>query len=163
MEINKTVSNPMLAGAMQLIRADGGQAQPAHHAMLLEQLDKAELLAPAEITAEVDSEGNKLINEKAKVRFPILNAPDGKRLFVLFTDSATIEMAKEKEDPNGLMKMYSQDTVVMRFSQMAGMLLSKNPDGSDNGIFGIILNPFMDNIVIPKASIQKAHEMKTKE
>jgi len=163
MEINKSVSNPMLVGAMQLIKADGKEPNPSHQAMFMEELDKAELLAPAEILAEVDEGGNKLINEKAKVRFPVLTAPDGKRFFVLFSDSATVESAKKKDDPNGVMKMYTQDNVALRFSQMAGMLLAKNPDGSDNGIFGIIINPFLENIVIPKTSVEKAHQMKTKE
>ena len=40
MELNKTVSNPMLVGVMQLIKADGKTPDPKHQEMFMEELDK---------------------------------------------------------------------------------------------------------------------------
>ena len=58
MEIDKTVSNPMLAGAMQLIKADGKTPVPEHQALFMQELDKADLLAPVEVHKELDEDGN---------------------------------------------------------------------------------------------------------
>ena len=84
MELNKTVSNPMLVGVMQLIKADGKTPDPKHQEMFMEELDKAEFLAPAEVKAEVGPDGEKLVNGKAQFRFPILTGSDGRRFFVCF-------------------------------------------------------------------------------
>ena len=42
MELNKNVSNPMLVGVMQLIKADGKTPDPKHQEMFMEELDKAD-------------------------------------------------------------------------------------------------------------------------
>ena len=153
----------MLVGAIQLIKADGKEPDRGHQAMFMEELEKAQLLAPVDIMADTDSEGKKIINEKAKVRFPVLTAPDGKRFFVVFTDTATVISQREKEDNPQVPGIYKQDTVVVRFNQMAQMLISKGPNGEDNGIFGIMINPFVESIVIPKASAELAMQNRGKE
>ena len=153
MEINKTVSNPMLVGAMQLIKADGPTPDPAHQALFMEQLDEAELLAPAEIKAEVDSEGNRIPGGKTAVRFPVLTASDGKRFFVVFTDNQTVEQARKIDGPSKLPEEFFRDTVTVRFVDAARMILTPNPDGTENPTFGIVINPFMENIVIPKTAV----------
>ncbi len=150
MELNKTVSNPMLVGAMQLIKADGKTPDPKHQEMFMAELEKAEFLAPAEVKAEVGPDGEKLVNGKAQFRFPILTGSDGKRFFVAFTDNATAAKAQEMDGPSKLPDEFVQETVAVRFSDLAKFILTPNPDGSENTTYGIVINPFMENIVIPK-------------
>ena len=104
MELNKQVSNPMLVGVMQLIKADGKTPDPKHQEMFMEELDKAEFLAPAEVKAEVGPDGEKLVNGKAQFRFPILTGSDGRRFFVAFTDNATYSQKRlfDTEDYSAL-------------------------------------------------------------
>ena len=150
MELNKTVSNPMLVGVMQLIKADGKTPDPKHQEMFMEELDKAEFLAPAEVKAEVGPDGEKLVNGKAQFRFPILTGSDGRRFFVAFTDNATAAKAQEMDGPSKLPDEFVQETVAVKFSDLARFILTPNPDGSENTTYGIVINPFMENIVIPK-------------
>ena len=43
------------------------------------------------------------------------------------------------------------------------MLLTPNPDGIENPAFGIVINPFMENIVIPKTMIVQMVQQTAKE
>ena len=151
MEINKTVSNPMLVGAMQLIKADGNNPDPAHQVMFLEQLDGAELLAPADVKAEVGPDGEKLMDKKHTVRFPVLTGADGRRFFVVFTDNAALERARKLEGASKLPEEFVSEAVTVKLADMAKFILTPGPDGSENTTFGIVINPFMENIVIPKS------------
>ncbi|MBP3754035.1 MAG: SseB family protein [Lachnospiraceae bacterium] len=163
MELNKTVSNPMLVGVMQLIKADGKTPDPKHQEMFMEELDKAEFLAPAEVKAEVGPDGEKLVNGKAQFRFPILTGSDGRRFFVAFTDNATVAKAQQMEGASALPEEFVKETVAVRFSDLARFILTPNPDGSENTTYGIVINPFMENIVIPKNLVAAIVMKKQKE
>ncbi len=155
MELNKTVSNPMLVGAMQLIKSDGKEPVPEHQALFMEQLDKAELLAPADVKGELDENGQIPAEGKVLVRFPYLFGSDGKKFVVVFTDNASLEKAKAVEGPSRLPDEYLKNCAVLKLLDLAKMVFVKNPDGSDNDTFGIVINPFMENIVIPRGSIEQ--------
>ncbi len=163
MELNKQVSNPMLVGVMQLIKADGKTPDPKHQEMFMEELDKAEFLAPAEVKAEVGPDGEKLVNGKAQFRFPILTGSDGRRFFVAFTDNATVEKAQAMEGASKLPEEFVKETVAVRFSDLARFILTPNPDGSENTTYGIVINPFMENIVIPRNLVASVVMRKQKE
>ena len=163
MELNKTVSNPMLVGVMQLIKADGKTPDPKHQEMFMEELDKAEFLAPAEVKAEVGPDGEKLVNGKAQFRFPILTGSDGRRFFVCFTDNATVAKAQEMEGASKLPEEFVKETVAVKFSDLARFILTPNPDGSENTTYGIVINPFMENIVIPRNLVASVVMRKQKE
>jgi hypothetical protein len=153
MEIDKTVSNPMLVGAMQLIKADGKEVVPEHQAMFMQQLDKADLLAPADIKNELDENGEIKEGGKTAVRFPVLTGSDGKKFFVVFTDNGSLDQARGVEGKSSLPEEFMGHSVTVKFFEVARMLLTKNPDGSENPTFGIVINPFMENIIIPKTMI----------
>ena len=163
MELNKNVSNPMLVGVMQLIKADGKTPDPKHQEMFMEELDKAEFLAPAEVKAEVGPDGEKLVNGKAQFRFPILTGADGRRFFVVFTDNATVEKAQAMEGASALPEEFVKETVTVKFADLARFILTPNPDGSENTTYGIVINPFMENIVIPKNLVAAVTMRKQKE
>ena len=155
MELNKTVSNPMLVGAMQLIKADGKDPVPEHQALFMEQLDQAELLAPADVKGELDENGQIPADGKVLVRFPYLFGADGKKFVVVFTDNASLDKAKDVEGPSRLPDDYLKNCAVLKLSDLAKMVFVKNADGSENDTFGIVINPFMENIVIPRATIEQ--------
>ena len=56
MEFNKNVSNPMLVGAIELMKAED---TPEHRSMFVDELVKAEFLSPAMVdpVPEEDGEG----------------------------------------------------------------------------------------------------------
>ena len=102
MEIDKTVSNPMLVGAMQLIKADGKNPVPEHQSMFMQELDKADLIAPADVKEELNEDGSVKEGGKTAVRFPVLTGSDGKKFFVVFTDNASLEQARSVDGTSRL-------------------------------------------------------------
>ena len=87
MEFNKSVSNPMLVGSIELMKAED---TPEHRNMFVGELLKADLLSPAivEPAPEENAEGKPVVAPGSKVQFPMLNTPDGARFFMAFTDRA---------------------------------------------------------------------------
>jgi len=163
MEIDKTVSNPMLVGAMQLIKADGKDPVPQHQAMFMQELDKADLLAPADVKEELNEDGTVKEGGKTAVRFPVLTGSDGKKFFVVFTDNNSLEQARSVDGVSRLPEEFMGHSVKVKFFEIARMLLTPNPDGSENPTFGIVINPFMENIVIPKTMIVQLVQQTAKE
>ena len=163
MEIDKTVSNPMLVGAMQLIKADGKDPVPQHQAMFMQELDKADLLAPADVKEELNEDGTIKEGGKTAVRFPVLTGNDGKKFFVVFTDNNSLEQARSVDGVSRLPEEFMGHSVKVKFFEIARMLLTPNPDGSENPTFGIVINPFMENIVIPKTMIVQMVQQTAKE
>ncbi|MCR4793316.1 MAG: SseB family protein [Lachnospiraceae bacterium] len=155
MDTDNTVSNPMLVGAMQLIKADGKTPVPEHQAMFMQELDKAELLAPSFVISETGADGEPVEGGRNMTRFPVLNSGDGKKFFVVFTDSASLDQAKSIDGVSKLPEEFLAHTSKVRFTDITKLIMAKAPDGSDNGIFGVVINPFMENVVIPKTMIME--------
>ena len=80
MEFNKTVSNPMLVGCIELIKAED---TPEHRKMFVDELIQANMMAPVLMEPQpVEGPDGKLRAEPGtKVQFPMLSAPDGKKFF----------------------------------------------------------------------------------
>ena len=77
MEFNKPVSNPMMVGSIELLKAED---TPEHRQMFLEELQKAKFLAPVVIdpVPQPDEKGQVRIPRDAKVQFPMyLQRTDG--------------------------------------------------------------------------------------
>ena len=140
---------------MQLIKADGKTPVPEHQALFTEQLEKAEFLAPAEVKGDLDENGQIPENGKVLVRFPFLFGADGKKFVVVFTDNASLDKAKEVEGPSRIPDEYMENCAVLKLPDLAKMIFVKNPDGTDNDTFGIVINPFLENIIIPRGSIEQ--------
>ena len=82
MEFNKPVSNPMMVGSIELLKAED---TPEHRQMFLEELQKAKFLAPVVIdpAPQPDEKGQVRIPRDAKVQFPMLSTEDGRKFFRL--------------------------------------------------------------------------------
>lgn len=135
MEFNKTVSNPMLVGAIEVMKAED---TPEHKNMFVNELMKAKFLAPAIITPdpEPDAEGNLKLTPENKIQFPMLTAPDGKNFFMAFTDKYELKKWKDEEDVR---------TFALTMDDFMGMTLRQGSQAS-----GFVLNPYGSNIVVPK-------------
>lgn len=144
MEFNKSVSNPMLVGSIELLKAED---TPEHRNMFVAELQKASLLSPAliEPAPVEDAEGNLTVAPDSSVQFPMLTASDGKRFFVGFTDMAEYEKWKEKNKDFPFF--------ALRFEDYAGMLFRKDARGNLSPALGFVINPYGANLVVPKEMV----------
>lgn len=144
MEFNKSVSNPMLVGCIQLMKAED---TPEHRNMFVAELVKATFQAPAVIepAPAEDAEGKLTVAPGSKVQFPMLVAPDGKKFFMGFTDP--VEYRKWVERGNQL------PSFALKFDDYVNMLFRKDAQGNDCPALGIVINPLGDNVIVPKEMV----------
>ena len=151
MEFNKVVSNPMLMGTIQLMKAD---PSPEHKNMFVNEMMKSQFMSPAivEPKPEADGEGKLKVAPGSKIQFPMLTAPDGKRFCMAFTDKMEYEKWKEAQKASFF---------ALSLDELAAMVLRK-----DSQALGFVINPFSENIVVPRemlASLMAAKLAKMKE
>lgn len=144
MEFNKSVSNPMLVGCIELVKAED---TPEHRNMFVAELLKASFQVPALIDPEPveDKDGRLKVTPGSRVQFPMLAAPDGKKFYMGFTDQVEYRKWVEK----------NQDlpTFALKFDDYVNMILRRDPQGNDSVAQGVIVNPFGANVIIPKEMI----------
>lgn len=144
MEFNKSVSNPMLMGCMELLRAED---TPEHRNMFIVELQKANFLAPALIipAPEEDGEGNLRLHPRSQVQFPMLVSTEGQKYFMGFTDEAEYRLWVEKNRP--------LPTFAVKFDDFVRMLMDKDPQGNPCAAMGFVVNPYGVNFVVHKDMI----------
>lgn len=143
MEFNKPVSNPMMVGSIELLKAED---TPEHRQMFLDELQKAKFLAPVVIdpVPQPDEKGQVKIARDAKVQFPMLSTEDGRKFFMAFTDWTELKKWRDEEN---------QQTFAMNFDDYAGMLLRKDAQGNISPALGFVINPFGGNIVVTREMV----------
>lgn len=144
MEFNKAVSNPMLVGCIELMKAED---TPEHRNMFMTELTKASFQAPALIDPEpvTDEEGNPAVKPGSRVQFPMLATPDGKKFFMGFTDQVEYRKWVEK---NKEMPIFS-----LKLDDYANMILRRDAQGNECPALGFVINPMGANVIIPKEMI----------
>lgn len=153
MEFNKTVSNPMLVGTIELMKEED---TPAHRKLFMGELVKAEFLSPAVVQpAPKEGEDGKLaLIPGSKVQFPMLVTPDGKKFFMAFTDTQEYDKWKEK-NPQGPDRGEGEapgemPVFALKIDDYAAMVLRKDAQGNICPALGVVINPFGSNIVLPR-------------
>lgn len=143
MEFNKTVSNPMLMGAIELMKAED---TPEHRNMFVGELAKASFLSPAIVDPAPTEgpDGNPVIAPGSKVQFPMLTGAEGMRFFMAFTDMAEYEKWQEK-NPEQRLPYFS-----LKIEDYAGIVLRRDAKGNICPALGIVVNPFGANIIVPR-------------
>ena len=141
MEFNKPVSNPLLVGSIELMKAED---TPAHRNMFIGELSKASFLSPAVIepAPEPDKDGKLGIAPGSKVQFPMLTRPDGAKFFMAFTDEAEYEKWQEKNQ--------KFPTFALKIEDYAAMILRRDAHRNICPALGMVINPFGANIVLPR-------------
>lgn len=144
MEFNQSVSNPMLVGCFELLKAED---TIEHREMFIGELQNAKLLSPAliEPAPEEDSEGNLKLLPGSKIQFPMLSAPDGKQFFMGFTDNMEYQKWVEQNQ--------AFPTFALKFDDYVGMMLNKDAQGNPCPAMGFVINPCGTNIVVPRETI----------
>lgn len=144
MEFNKAVSNPMLVGCIELMKAEDS---PEHRNMFVEELAKSSFQAPAIIEPEpvADEEGNLKIEPGSRIQFPMLVAPDGKKFFMGFTD--------QKEYRKWVERNKEMPTFSLKIEDYANMILRRDAQGNEHPAVGVVVNPMGANVIIPKEMI----------
>ncbi len=143
MEFNKPVSNPMLIGTIELMKAEDSQQ---HRGMFVNELMKAEFLSPVLISPapKPDERGRLVIEKESKVQFPSLGTPDGRQFLMAFTDKMEFEKWRPGEEK------YS---FALTFNDYVSMLLHKDENGNQGPAIGIVINPFGCNIILHRDMI----------
>ncbi len=147
MELNdKMAENPMLVGAIELMKAD---PSPEHKNMFVNEMMKAKLLTPAVIEPmpEPDENGERKLTRENEVRFPILTAGNGKKYFMAFSDR------REAEKWNGGKETPLADavTVTITMEEIMLMCLRRKGETAD----GCVINPYGGNILVPREMMEQ--------
>lgn len=140
MEYGKQVSNPMLVGSIELMKAED---TPEHRNMFINEMMKANFLAPTIVTPvpETDENGKAVIKPGSQVQFPMLTSAEGKQFFMAYTDVSELKKWKDEEE---------QQTFSLTFDDYASMLLRKDRNGNVSPALGFVINPYGGNIVITR-------------
>ena len=142
MEFNKSVSNPMLVGSIELMKEED---TPEHRRMFMEEVTKALFMSPAVIEPkpQEDGEGKLTVSPGSKVQFPMIAAGDGKRFFMAFTDES--EYRKWVEKTSERLPIFA-----LNLEDYAAMLLRRDAQGNECPALGVSINPYSANIILPK-------------
>lgn len=140
MEYNKSVSNPMLMGAIELVKAED---TPEHKKMVSDEIVKAVYLTPAKVTP-VPPEGETKLPQGSNVQLPVIATPNGTQFFMAFTDKAELKKWKDDEE---------QQTLAMSFDDYAMMMFRKDGQGNPSPVAGFVINPQGANIIVPKEMV----------
>lgn len=140
MEYNKAVSNPMLMGAIELVKAED---TPEHKKMVSEEIVKAVYLTFAKVTP-IPPSGETKLPPGSNVQLPVIAAPNGKQFFLAFTDNTELKKWKIEEE---------QQTLAMTFDDYAMMLFRRDGQGNPSPVAGFVINPMGANIIVPKEMV----------
>ena len=148
MRLNESVSNPMLIGAMQLLKVED---TPEHRRDFNEQLISAYFISPIYIdpAPKAGPNGVKVIEPGSKVQLPMLTGSDGKRYFVLYTDDMSLKNAKDSNGV-GTPDVFSENFAKLEIGELGYMMMQQGPDGEEYPCEGVIINPFTDNMIVKK-------------
>ena len=146
MVFRKKVENPMLAGTIEMMKADN---TPEHRLMMMEEIFQAEFLTPVRsIPAPVkNDDGTYRLEPGSKLQFPLINGKDGKQFFVACTNEGElVKCFKDDEDPHYF---------TVSFKELSEMQVRKDANGNMSPAVGIVINPLSSNIIIPKEASVK--------
>lgn len=135
----KPVTNPMLVGAMELLRAED---TPEHRRLVMEEIMHAKFLSPVTVEPKPvpDENGLTKITAEHKIQLPMLTAGD-KHFFMAFTDMSELKQWKE---PNPTIFGFT-------FNDYINMMRSAGETCD-----GVAINPFGNNLVLSKDLIENA-------
>lgn len=133
----KPVTNPMLVGAIEVLRAEDTME---HRRMVIEELTHATLLSPVVITPEPvpGEDGVPRITPEHNVKVPMISA-DGKNFFMAFTDLGELHKWQKGK---------AQSVFGFRFSDYLNMI-----QGAGDTCDGLAINPAGNNLVLSKGMI----------
>ncbi len=145
MEMPKAINNPMLVGAMELLKSDNSTK---HRDFFLQELLKAHLLTPATVTPKPEKDENGAIKmlPDSQIQVPMLSTREGVRYFMAFTDIQEMKKwVKSLEE--------GQQLFVFGFQDFATMVKR-----TDSQCDGFAINPGGANIRVTRRMIDTIQE-----
>ncbi len=136
---SKLYANPMLIGAMELLKAEPTRE---HKLLFFEELVKSRFLTPVTITPppQADEKGRVRITDENQIQVPMLSSDDGRHFFMAFTDKGEMRLWNKKE---------YQQTFSFGFREYAGMVLREGAKSD-----GFVINPYSIRLIVDKEMIQ---------
>lgn len=134
----KFISNPMLIGAMELVKKN---KSPENLKVFMDELLHARLISPIVITPPptIDENGKAKLTEENKISIPMIPGPDDKKYFMAFTDMEELKKLKAKGSIN-VLPFGIKDYAVM---------MANAADKCD----GIAINPTSNGPIVNKAMV----------
>ena len=145
MEQPRAINNPMLVGAMELLKADNSAK---HRDFFLQELLKAHLLTPAMVTPKPKKDENGMVRmpPDAQIQVPMLSTNEGVRYFMAFTDMQELKKwVKSLEE--------GQQLFVFGFQEFATMVKR-----ADSQCDGFAINPGGANVRVTRKMIDTIRE-----
>lgn len=140
MKFKDNVSNPMLTGAIRLMKDD---PTDEHKQMFLGEVFKAEFLMPVRVSSEpfVDEKGNMQVENGTDAFFPMLANREGNQFYMAFSNREELEKWKGHTNYR---------TMACTYMDYEGILTSKDENGRYNPGAGFVIDPFGAKVVITK-------------
>lgn len=134
----KPITNPMLVGALELLKAEN---TPEHRTMVMEEVLHAKFLTPVMIIPEPvqDENGIAKIEPDSKVIPLYLSSPEGKNYVAAYTDMQELQ----KMNKETVKHIFGYN-----FGDYVRLVMAEN-----SPVEGVIINPFGHKLVIPKEVI----------
>ncbi len=135
------ITNPALVQAMDAMKQERNQKTEI---TFVNHVKAARFLVPANIQSEqqakADANGNVQLVEQPKISFVLFNNAEGQKYFPLFTDIAELRKWQESS---------KHQLAALSYKDLCEFL-RRNPE---NEIFGAVINPFGQNIMMPLESL----------
>jgi len=130
----------MLISAMELVKSDNSEK---HMEFFINELLQAKFICPVSINPvpDVRPDGSFDMPKDAQISFPMITNVEGQKFVMAYTDMA--ELLRWKKDSK-------QAVLIFKFPNYAEVVLQE-----DNPCAGIAVNPFGDNMVIPKELVRR--------
>lgn len=139
------VSNPMLLGTIELLKAENSVE---HQNIFASELKNATFLAPVVITPEPEKDENGRLRmlPDSRISFPMLQTKAGQFFFMAYTDVHELQKWKGAENPNAF---------ALKLEDYAQMLAQESPDGAENPALGMVIDPFGCNMAVFRDMIER--------
>lgn len=146
MKFNQKVSNAMLCGAIETMKADPNDKT---RRMVLEEILKATFLCPVTLSQPpvTGKDGEPAIPEGCQVQYQMLQDSKDRPLLMAFTGEEQMQRWKEK---SGHSESYAFGC---NFQEYAMMMLNKQEDGSFGPAQGFVIDPYGENLVMDRDKV----------
>lgn len=146
MKFNQKVSNAMLCGAIETMKADPNDKT---RRIVLEEILKATYLCPGILSKPPvkDMEGELMLQDDCQVQYQMLQDAQNRPLLMAFTSEEQMQRWKEK---SGNRESYG---FVLSFDEYVMLIMSRQADGSYGPAHGFVIDPYGANLVMDRDKV----------
>ena len=144
MLFNAKIENPMLIGAIEVMRAD---EDPAKKEMVLEEILKANFLCPATVSEPpIEGEdGLPYLKDNCEVQQKMIQDKNGKPLLMAFTSQEEMDKWMSQRAIRDFVYGFG-----MTFLEYVDLMMQELPDGERGPAQGFVIDPYGCNLVVDR-------------